>query len=65
MMFSRLVKIKLAEKELSVRDLAMLLGCTYGNVTQNLRNDNWRLSSMIQIAEVLNCDLEIKLTDKL
>lgn len=63
-MFSRLVKIKLAEKELSVSDLSKLLGCSYNNVTQNLRNDNWRLSSMIQIANVLGCDLEIKLTDR-
>ena len=63
-MFSRLVKIKIAEKELSKQDLAASLGCSVSNLNQYLRVDNFREKSMLEFAEALNCDLEIRLTDR-
>lgn len=63
-MFSKLVKIKLVEKDMKKKQLADLLGCSIRNLDQNLRNDNFRISTMLQIAEALDCNLEIRLTDR-
>lgn len=63
-MFSKLVKIKLVEKDMKKKQLADLLGCSTRNLDQNLRNDNFRISTMLQIAEALDCNLEIRLTDR-
>lgn len=63
-MFRKLVKIKLAEKDLNVGDLARLLCCSQSNVSQLLRVDNMKEETMLAIADALNCDLEIKLVDR-
>lgn len=63
-MFKRLVKIKLAEKELNISQLASMIGCSQSNLSQILSGDNMRESSMLQIADALDCDLEIRLVDR-
>ena len=63
-MFRKTVKVKLAERDLTLNDLARRLGKSQSNVSQLLTGDNMRESTMHQIAEALDCDLEIKLVDR-
>lgn len=63
-MFSKLVKIKLLEKDMSRDDLCALIGCTKSNLCQMLSGDNMREGTMAKIAEALDCDLNITLTDR-
>lgn len=63
-MFAKIVKIKMIEKDLKSRDLAALMGCSVSNFNQYLRVDNFREESMRAFADLLDCDLEISLTDR-
>lgn len=63
-MFAKLVRHSLVEKELKVSDLARLLNTSYQNLDQKLKRDNFSEKEMLQIAEVLNLDLEIELKEK-
>ena len=63
-MFSNLVKHRLIDLDMSRADLAAALGVSVSNLNQNLRNDNFRISSMIKIADALGCDLNINLTPR-
>lgn len=63
-MFAKIVKIKMVEKDLKAKDLAARLGCSVSNFNQYLRVDNFREKSMREFAELLDCDLEISLTDR-
>lgn len=63
-MFTKLVKIKLIERDMTKSDLANLLGCSLRNLDQNLKNDNFRISTMLKIAECLDCKLDIRLLNK-
>ena len=63
-MFAKLVRHSLVEKDLKVSDLARLLNTSYQNLDQKLKRDNFSEKEMLQIAEVLNLDLEIELKVK-
>lgn len=63
-MFAKLVRHSLVEKDLKVSDLARLLNTSYQNLDQKLKRDNFSEKEMLQIAEVLNLDLEIVLKEK-
>lgn len=63
-MFSKLVKIKLLEKDMSRDQLCSILGCTKSNLCQMLSGDNMREENMRKIADALGCDLVISLTDR-
>lgn len=63
-MFAKLVRHSLVEKDLKVSDLARLLNTSYQNLDQKLKRDNFSEKEMLQIAEVLNLDLEIELKEK-
>ena len=63
-MFAKIVKIKMLEKDLKAKDLAATLGCSVSNFNQYLRVDNFREKSMKEFADLLGCDLEIRLTDR-
>lgn len=65
MEFEKMVRIKMIEKNLKVKDLALKLGCSSANLSQLLTNGNLRESSMRKIAEALDCDFDFVLTDKL
>ena len=63
-MFAKLIRHSLVEKDLKVSDLARLLNTSYQNLDQKLKRDNFSEKEMLQIAEVLNLDLEIELKEK-
>lgn len=63
-MFEKLLKYKLVDRDLKVSDLSRLINTSHQNLTQKLKRDNFSEKEMIQIAEALNCDLEITLIDK-
>lgn len=63
-MFSKIVKIKLLEKDMSRQELCEKLGCTTANLSQLLSVDNLREKKMFEIAEALDCDLKFVLTDR-
>lgn len=65
MEFEKMVRIKMIEKDLKIKDLASIMGCSSANVSQLLSTGNLRESSMRDLAQALNCDLNIYLTDKL
>lgn len=52
------IRIALIERNMKIKDLASMLGCTPGNLSNKLRRDNLSESEMREIANALNCDLE-------
>ena len=62
-MFSKQVKIKLIEKDMTSADLAAALGVTQAAVSQYL-SGNPSYSTMKKIADALDCDLNISLTSR-
>lgn len=63
-MFSKLLKIKLVEMDMTAKELALRLGTTQQNISAKMKRDNFSEKEMLQIAEVLNLDLEIELKEK-
>lgn len=63
-MFTKIIKHKLIEKDLKVSDLARLLDTSYQNLDQKLKRDNFSEKEMVQIANVLNCDISINFFDR-
>lgn len=63
-MFTKIIKHKLIEKDLKISDLARLLDTSYQNLDQKLKRDNFSEKEMIQIANVLNCDISINFIDR-
>ena len=62
--FLYILRRSLVEKDLKVSDLARLLNTSYQNLDQKLKRDNFSEKEMLQIAEVLDLDLEIELKEK-
>lgn len=63
-MFTKIVRHSLVEKDLKVTDLAKLLNTSSQNLSQKMSRDNFSEKEMLQIADVLNLDLEIILKEK-
>ena len=63
-MFSKLLKIKLVEMDMTAKELALRLGTTQQNISAKMKRDNFSEKEMLQIAEVLNIDLDIELKEK-
>ena len=63
-MFSKLLKIKLVEMDMTAKELASKLGTTQQNISAKMKRDNFSEKEMLQIAEVLDLDLEIVLKEK-
>lgn len=59
---SEKIKILLVKRKKSVTDLAKALNTSSQNLSNKLRNDNFREEELREIAEVLNCDLDIAFT---
>lgn len=59
--FTKLLKIKLIEKEMTAKELAAMLGTTQQNLSAKMRRDNFSEKEMLQIAEVLGLSLKIEL----
>ena len=58
---SKEIKHVLVEKDMQVKDLAILLNCSPENLYKKFKQDNWKESDIIEIARVLNCDYIQKL----
>ena len=59
-MFSKLLKIKLVEMDMTAKELASKLGTTQQNISAKMKRDNFSEKEMRQIAEVLELDLKKK-----
>lgn len=55
-MISRDIKRVLFEKDMTIKDLAELLGCTPENMYKKFKKDDWKESDIYEIAKVLDCE---------
>lgn len=60
MSMSKKIKHLLIEKDLTITQLARLLGTTPQNLTNKLSRDNFNEKILQEIAKVLNCKFEAK-----
>lgn len=58
---SKEIKKILLEKDMQVKDLAILLKCTPENLYKKFKKDDWKESDIQEIADVLNCEYIQKL----
>lgn len=56
------IKIVLVKRKKSITDLAKALNMSSQNLSNRLRKDNFREDELREIAEALNCDLDIDFT---
>lgn len=56
------VRILLVKRKITVTDLAKRLGMSQSNLSNKLRRDNFNEKELQEIAEALNCDLDIGFT---
>lgn len=63
-MFTKLLKIKLIENDMTAKELAAKLGTSQQNFSAKMKRDNFSEKEMFQIADVLNLDLKILLENK-
>ena len=63
-MFTKLLKIKLIEKEITAKDLATMIGTSQQNLSAKMKRDNFSEKEMHEIANALELDLKILLENK-
>ena len=63
-MIAKKIKSILIYKDMSITELASLLGKSVQNTSNLLRKDDFRESDLRTIAEKLDCDLKIEFIDK-
>lgn len=56
------VRILLVKRKITVTDLAKRLGMSQSNLSNKLSRDNFNEKELQEIAEALNCDLDINFT---
>lgn len=56
------VRILLVKRKITVTDLAKRLGMSQSNLSNKLSRDNFNEKELQEIAEALNCDLNIGFT---
>ena len=56
------VRILLLKRKITVTDLAKRLGMSQSNLSNKLSRDNFSEKELQEIAEALNCDLDIRFT---
>ena len=52
------IKIILLERNMTIKELAEKLGTSGNNLSNKLRNDNFKDKELRQIAQALNCDYD-------
>lgn len=62
MAMSEKIKIVLLKRKLTVTALAEILGTTRSNLSNKLSRDNFSEKELAEIAEALNCDLNVSFT---
>lgn len=60
MSMKKKIKLLLIEKDMTISQLAVLLGTKPQNLTNKLTRDNFTEKDLQRIAEVLNCKYEAK-----
>ncbi len=63
-MTSKKIKMLLTYRESNATELAKKLGCSTANISQKLKRDNFSEKELLEIANILNCDLSIKFVDR-
>ena len=58
-MMSEKIKILMVKRNMTGINLAEALGCSSQNVYALLKKDNWTEKQLRNIADKMNCDLEI------
>lgn len=56
------VRILLVKRKITVTDLAKRLGMSQSNLSNKLSRDNFNEKELQEIAEALNCDLDVGFT---
>lgn len=56
------VRILLVKRKITVTDLAKRLGMSQSNLSNKLSRDNFNEKELQEIAEALNCDIDIGFT---
>lgn len=56
------VRILLVKRKITVTDLAKRLGMSQSNLSNKLSRDNFNEKELQEMAEALNCDLDIGFT---
>lgn len=57
------IKIAMLKRKMNIKELATSLGTTGNNMTNKFKRDNFSEKELIEIAQVLNCRLDIALID--
>jgi len=63
-MISDVIKAILKKKKMTNKELAAACGWSAGNLCNRMRRNTWQVEDLEKIAEALNCDLEITLTER-
>lgn len=58
------IKIAMVKRKMNIKELAEKLGTTGNNMTNKFKRDNFSEKELIEIANALNCDLDIVLIDR-
>lgn len=58
-MMSEKIKLVMVKRDMTGKDLAEALGCSSQNVYALLKKDNWTEKQLKDIADKMNCDLEM------
>ena len=59
---SEKIKIVLLKRKMTVTSLAEMIGTTRSNLSNKLSRDNFSEKELKEIAEALNCDLDMNFT---
>lgn len=63
-MITRKIKTLLGYNDMTVRVLADKINTSSPNLSQKMKRDNFSEHEMLEIADALNCDLEIIFRDR-
>lgn len=58
------IKIVMLKRKMNIKELAEKLGTTGNNMTNKFKRDNFSEKELIEIANALNCKLDIILIDR-
>lgn len=58
------IKIAMVKRKMNIKELAEKLGTTGNNMTNKFKRDNFSEKELTEIANALNCDLNIVLIDR-
>ena len=63
-MIAKTIKMILAYKDMNISALAEKLNTSRPNLSQKMKRDNFSENELREIAEALDCDLNISFTDR-